>query len=167
MSLKGRKFTDDHKRKIGLANSVSLKGRKLPQDVREKIGKAHTGLKYKKWSLESRQRLSDAQKGKKRPWCSGDKSNLWKGGKTKESLKIRTSLEYRLWRNSVFIRDNYTCVWCGVRGGKLNADHIKPFCDYPEIRLALDNGRTLCEDCHRKTDTFCGKGRNKKAKIVE
>src|SRR3990167_4162903 len=68
--------------------------------------------------------------------------------------RIRQSLEYKLWREAVFKRDNYTCVWCGQQGRKLNADHIKPFAYFPELRFAIDNGRTLCVDCHRKTDTW-------------
>ena len=44
-----------------------------------------------------------------------------------------------------------------VYGGKLNADHIKPFSLFPELRFDLNNGRTLCVECHKKTDTYCEK----------
>lgn len=83
----------------------------------------------------------------------GEKSRFWKGGISKLSIRIRNSSEYRLWRTAVKERDNYICIWCGSIKD-LQADHIKPFCDYPELRFAIDNGRTLCVDCHRKTDTW-------------
>lgn len=90
---------------------------------------------------------------------SGSKSHFWKGGVTKESKLIRGSYEYKLWREAVFKRDNWTCVWCGIRGSvALNADHIKPFAHYPELRFAIDNGRTLCVPCHKTTDTYLSKG---------
>ena len=63
---------------------------------------------------------------------------------------IRNSGDYSNWRNSVFERDEYTCQYCGQIGGKLNAHHIKKFADYPELRLDLENGITLCASCHRK-----------------
>lgn len=87
----------------------------------------------------------------------GEKNVNWKGGVTKQSEKIRKSKEYKLWRIAVFERDNYTCVWCYKRGGTLNADHIKPFAWFPEIRFAIDNGRTLCIDCHKKTPSYLNK----------
>lgn len=97
------------------------------------------------------------------PRYSGDKHWNWKGGITPINHKIRQSKEYKLWRESVFERDDYTCVWCGAKGGKLNADHILPFAYYPELRFAIDNGRTLCVDCHKTTSNYL---RNRKQLAV-
>lgn len=82
------------------------------------------------------------------PWNKG------KGTKTKEVEKIRHTKAYRDWRKAVFERDDYTCQICFKRGGVLNADHIKPFTHHKELRFSLENGRTLCIECHRKTDTY-------------
>jgi len=101
-------------------------------------------------SQKARDKISRAFKGKKHP--------NWRGGLTTKNERIRKSKEYKLWRKSVFERDNYQCIWGGKEhGSKLNADHIKPFALFPELRFAIDNGRTLCVECHRKTDTFGGK----------
>ena len=81
-------------------------------------------------------------------------------GSTPEYHAIRNSNRYYIWRIAVFTRDNYTCQSCGQIGGELHADHIKQFAFYPELRLELSNGRTLCKPCHTKTDTYM-KGRKK------
>ncbi len=78
--------------------------------------------------------------------------------KEPENRRIRKSIDYKLWRERVFQRDNYTCQECYVRGGELNADHIKPFALYPELRFDISNGKTLCVPCHRATPTY---GRSK------
>lgn len=62
--------------------------------------------------------------------------------------------EYVQWRKSVFERDNYTCVECGASKVYIQADHIKPWAKYPVLRYELNNGRTLCLDCHEQTSTF-------------
>lgn len=83
----------------------------------------------------------------------------WKGGRGTERHRAMNTKEYKLWRKSVFEKDNYTCVDCGARSMAddyvyLQADHIKPWSEFPELRYAIDNGRTLCIDCHEKTDSF-------------
>jgi len=92
----------------------------------------------------------------------GEKSHFWQGGKTSEASLARTSAKYRSWRKAVFERDNYTCQQCGARNGKgksvyLNADHVIPFSQSAKLRYKVSNGRTLCVECHRKTDTFGNK----------
>lgn len=88
---------------------------------------------------------------------SGENANNWQGGLSTKNEIARKRIEYRLWRIAVFTRDNYTCQVCNKYGGKLEADHIKPFAHYPELRYAIDNGRTLCVDCHKQTDTWGGR----------
>ncbi len=116
------------------------------EEIIQKIVSTNAAKRVKYiFSDATRQKMSDAKKGEKHP--------LWKGGVTPKNHLIRKSLEYKLWRKSVFERDNYTCIWCGFKG-YIEADHIKPFCDYPELRFSIDNGRTLCKPCHKKTGTW-------------
>jgi hypothetical protein len=82
-------------------------------------------------------------------------------GITLKEILFRNSKEYKDWRMKVFLRDNFTCVECGYKSyqrihGKsdIRADHIKPYAVYPELRIEIDNGRTLCYWCDLKTDTY-------------
>lgn len=115
-----------------------------------KIGKP-SPLKGKKLTDEHRKNLSISHIGKR----TGPSHHNWKGGATSINEKIRKSVEYKLWRKAVFERDGYVCIWGGKEHGhNLHADHIKPFAFYPELRFAIDNGRTLCVECHKTTDTY-------------
>ena len=78
-------------------------------------------------------------------------------GLTSEQKRIRESRDYDIWRKAVFERDDYTCVLCGAHGVVLNADHIKRFAEYPELRFDVGNGRTLCVPCHKDTPTYGNK----------
>lgn len=65
-----------------------------------------------------------------------------------ETAKKRINYTYRKWRAAVLERDCMRCVKCGSTE-HLEAHHIKPFAEYPDLRLDLDNGITLCRACHR------------------
>lgn len=85
---------------------------------------------------------------------SGKNHWNWQGGITSENRRRRNLAEYRDWREAVFSRDNYTCQICKQRGGYLEADHIKPWAYFPKVRLDINNGRTLCKECHKETPTY-------------
>ncbi len=84
---------------------------------------------------------------------------------------IRRMTESQIWRKAVFERDDYQCQKCGNRGGRLEANHIKPFIiilvqysiDSTEAARNctelwdIENGETLCHDCHIKTPTWGSK----------
>ena len=138
----GYKLTKKHKKNIskGLMGENNPNWRKnFSKETREKMRLAKTGRKL---SRETRIKMSKSRK------CS--KNNLWKGGITPKNRKIRQGIEFRLWREAVFARDNWTCQKCGKRGGELHPHHIYNFADYHEFRFAIDNGVTLCKKCHKE-----------------
>ncbi|MGG4198718.1 HNH endonuclease [Peribacillus frigoritolerans] len=66
-----------------------------------------------------------------------------------ERIIKRAYYGYKQWRKQVYKRDQYTCVICEVTGGNLNAHHLYSHSTHPEKRLDLDNGVTLCVECHK------------------
>ena len=102
---------------------------------------------------------------KMKEWVATGTHNFWKGGISsatrKERSNFQNTVEYRIWRTEVFKRDNYQCVSCGARNGNgtkvvLNADHIKEYADHPGLRLDVNNGRTLCRNCHYQRHSKVG-----------
>lgn len=60
---------------------------------------------------------------------------------------IRKSPEYQRWRREVRHRDENTCRICAVQRN-LHVHHIKPLEKYTEFATDIDNGITLCGNCH-------------------
>ena len=82
---------------------------------------------------------------------SGPDNPSWKGGVSPEAMRIRKSKQYKDWRDAVMKRDNYTCQCCFQYGGKLNVHHIHDFATFVDERFDLQNGITLCVNCHDST----------------
>jgi 5-methylcytosine-specific restriction endonuclease McrA len=101
-------------------------------------------------SEETKRKISEKQRTN---YLVGEAHWNWRGGKRTERKQAMALYPYRDWRNAVFRKDNWTCQVCNIRGGYLEADHIKPWCVFPELRYEIDNGRTVCKPCHVKLDT--------------
>lgn|SRR3990167_622865 len=133
----------------------------LSETTKKKIRKSHLGKK-----LSAKHRLKVI---KSLNHGNGSQNNNWQGGKTPITIavanKLRGTGALKIWRQRVLKRDGYKCVNCGSKEN-LHADHIAPFALYPELRTSVDNGRTLCVGCHRKTDTYGNKSKLKKLIIL-
>jgi hypothetical protein len=157
-----------HKGDSSWANSGSfMKGHRQSVEARKKMSLAKKGKKnnvlvlveyYKTHSVWNKDKklgpMSEEWRKKISLANKGSNSHLWKGGVTKSNAIIRMNINYRLWREAVFKRDNWTCKVCGIKGGRLEAHHIKPFAINSKSRFDIDNGDTLCKDCHKLTDSY-------------
>ncbi len=57
---------------------------------------------------------------------------------------------YKQFRREVLKRDKYTCQLCNKKGKRvrLNVHHIIKWSSASTLRYDVDNGITLCKQCH-------------------
>ena len=128
-------------------HGLSMKSRPNPQ--LKEWNESHKGIVWagRKHTDESKKKMSQARRGSDNPH--------WKGGVSEIVKGIRRSPEYYQWRKAVLERARYTCQDCG--GSKeLDAHHIQSLLDYPEGIFEIDNGLTLCKDCHKRHTSWRG-----------
>ena|SRR3990167_5499748 len=138
---KGKKLSPEHKAKV------------IKTLIPFKVGQRHSVITKTKIS-NSKQGCVSNRKGITLSEMIKAKISASKRLPNKRYILSRDTREYKTWRKSVFERDNYTCSWCGQVGGQLNVDHIRPVSLFPDSILDIENGRTLCVECHKKTDTY-------------
>ena len=143
----------------------------------QKGSTAHKGISHSEKTRKLMQKPHFNMRGSKNPH--------WKGGISSLHDLIRHSTsEARQWREEVFKRDNYTCQKCSdKKGHNLEAHHKRPFAkifsDFLKyynqfspfedketlLRLAItykpfwdvDNGITMCEECHKEERKYVSK----------
>ncbi len=140
-------------KKVFCSVKCSLISRNKSDRQKNLVSKAIKGrvspIKGVPFTKEHRLNISNSIKGEKH-WN-------WQGGISKKSNVERSCIENKEWRRAVFERDNYTCVMCGIKGGNLEADHIKSWAKHKDLRFEISNGRTLCKTCHTTTPNYKGR----------
>lgn len=85
------------------------------------------------------------------------------------SHRVRHRLFYdnTVWRKEVFERDLFTCQVCNKKGVKLQAHHLVNYSSNKEKRFDINNGVTLCTDCHKQFHKIYGVVRNNEEQFKE
>jgi hypothetical protein len=71
------------------------------------------------------------------------------------------------WAKQVKNRDNFTCQICFRENVYLNSHHMNSWDMFTKERYDLDNGITLCSDCHDQFHNIYGRGKNTKYQFQE
>jgi hypothetical protein len=102
----------------------------------------------------------------------GDNNGNWNPNLTEEQREQNNSRQsnpnVRQWRKQIFKRDCFTCQICGSnKSNTLCAHHINSWDWCIDQRFNLDNGVTLCQDCHCDFHNTYGYGNNNKKQFEE
>lgn len=68
----------------------------------------------------------------------------------KHSRKVTSTRRWQILRHAILERDNWQCVDCGTRRGRLEVDHVKPVKDRPDLAFDPANLACRCSSCHAK-----------------
>jgi len=169
--LKGRKLSEEHKRKISIGNKGKGVGIPLSKEHRKKIGLTSLG---RKWSKEARLKHSNRMKGKNNHFygrkhtlktrkkisknhadVKGKNAPNWAGGKSFEPYGIKFNNDLK---ETIRKRDNYRCQECFRHQDELRTTTGKKYrlfvhrIDYNKKNSEIKNLISLCRTCHGQTN---------------
>ncbi len=135
--------------------SESHKGKKHTEETKLKMKLKHIGIKKTDEDKKGcRDRMINYIKEGKIKILNGKEHWNWKGGISSFNRKLRNSSKWKIWRELIFLKDNFTCQnfncsYCNNKIGViLHPHHIKPLALYPELVFDINNGITYCAEFH-------------------
>jgi hypothetical protein len=149
-----RTWTDEDLNKIIELHKKGLTFKEIADEMEDRTYESVRNIAYKVLDLDSnynpgirdektRQKISAS--------LQGIEQKEWEEFKENANSLIRKSCQYIEWRDNVYKRDNYICQKCKDKSKTyFHAHHIKSFAKYPELRFDINNGITLCVECHKK-----------------
>lgn len=149
---RGRKHTEEHKRKISEANKGQvpwIKGKHHSLASRILLSKSHMG---KHLTEEAKKKISERCLGKPLMMMRGKNHPRWKGKDAIYPFKKNrhtSRVEYKKWRRLVLEKGNYTCAECGSKENP-QTHHIISWTKNTKLRYSVSNGMVLCKPCHKK-----------------
>lgn len=141
--------------KCDCGNETVVAGNKLAYSTRS------CGCLMREAAKRQIAKLIKKQRGKNHP--------RWNPLISNEDRKLRVN-NHRLdlWRTKVYQRDGYTCRKCNDSTGRnLNAHHVYSWNTHKTLRYVVNNGITLCEDCHKGFHHKYGYGNNTRRQLSE
>jgi len=138
----GLKKDPDYRRQVQSANA---RKRRVTPEQRAVLSQGARGRRVSPEAIAKALRT----KRERGTLLKGYKHPLWKGGRPWRRFK---DPRYIAWRSAVLERDLYRCQKCGRQCKKyergLAAHHVKSYAAHPDLRYDVDNGVTLCRECH-------------------
>ncbi len=157
---KGLSWTELSERRKGEGNPMF--GKKLSEDQKQSIRERALEGGYGKWMIGKKRSPETLEKFRATVKSKYDRI----GRITPFRMVVRRCFKYKQWRADIFERDKFTCQKCEAHGVYLEADHYpKLFSQImDEFKITtldqafkcqqlwdINNGRTLCRECHNKT----------------
>lgn len=119
---------------------------------------------------EYKKKQSEIHKGDKNGMfgVTGKNHPNWNPDRTHERrIKERKTGKDREWKIAIFQRDRRTCRKCGKEKRNLVAHHINSYDIHEKERYDVNNGVTLCEECHKDFHHKYGYGKNTRKQFEE
>lgn len=141
----------------GMRGKISPnKGKKMSEEQKKKLSLAHLGKSAWNKGIKGVYNRSEQGKISFREKMSGPNNPKWviERGRLIKGDRILNDPLQQWWSRSIKNRDNWKCRISNENcSGKLEAHHILPWSEFPELRYQLNNGITLCHAHHpRKRD---------------